>query len=85
MLEATFRGAARTYYDPMSPVEQASIDRVIARLEHEPAVDGVHIFGVPGAAALFLHDDGAWQIAYAIPDDATLVIRSIAHALDLPA
>ena len=84
MREAILRPGARDYYDLMSDAERAAVDRRINRLERDPSADGRTTFAVPEIPGLFLYDDGTWQILYAIPDDATLLIRSIAHALDLP-
>lgn len=78
------RGAARASYDLMSSVERASIDRGIARLERDANPDGATTYAVPDAPHLFLYDDGTWQMRYTVPDDATVVILGIDHALDLP-
>jgi hypothetical protein len=84
MREAAFRRAAYASYDLISQAEREAIDRAIARLERDPTADGLNTFEIPGTTGLLLYDDGTWQIVYALPDDATLVIRSIAHTLDLP-
>ncbi|MGH2587427.1 MAG: hypothetical protein ACRDJE_21130 [Dehalococcoidia bacterium] len=84
MREAGFRGAARVYYDLMSPAERAAIDRIIVRLEHDHTADGMSTFDVPDVPGLLLYDDRTWQVLYSVPDEASLVIQSIAHALDLP-
>ena len=68
----------------MSDAEQAAIDERLARLERDPTPDGISTFAVPGAPGLLLYDDGTWQMRYLVPDEATVAIRSIAHALDLP-
>ena len=41
------------------------------------------MFTLPGIPDFFLYNDGVWRIAYAVPDEATLIIRSISHVLDL--
>jgi len=84
MREAILRPSARASYNLMSDVEREAVRRRMNRLEHDPSADGRTTFAVPDIPGLFLYDDGIWQMVYAIPDDATLVIRSIAHALDLP-
>jgi hypothetical protein len=84
MREAILQAGARRYYQLMSDAEQAAIDARLARLERDPTPDGITTFAVPGVPELFLYDDGTWQMRYLVPDDATVVIRSIAHALDLP-
>ncbi|MGH2583791.1 MAG: hypothetical protein ACRDJE_02620 [Dehalococcoidia bacterium] len=84
MREAILRPPARAYYSLMSDAERDAIDRRIRRLEHDPSPDGRTTFAVSDIDGLFLYDDGIWQMAYAVSDNATLVIRSIAHALDLP-
>ena len=68
----------------MSDAEYAQTERILDRLEQDPSVDGHVTFAVPDIPGLFIFDDGTWQIVYSIPDDATVVIRAIAHALDLP-
>ncbi|MGE0540326.1 MAG: hypothetical protein AB7R89_09095 [Dehalococcoidia bacterium] len=85
MREITFFGAARRYYAQMSDAERATLDLCLRRLERDPAPDGVTTFSIPGIPDFFLYDDGAWRMAYTVPDAVTVIIRSIAHALDLPA
>jgi hypothetical protein len=46
--------------------------------------DGATSFAVPGIPGQILYDDGEWQMHCILADDASLVIRTIAHALDLP-
>lgn len=84
MREVALYGHARTTYDLMSPTEQASLDRSLHRLEEDPGPDGEITFAVPGVPGFFIYDDALWRLSYAVPDDATVVIRSITHALDLP-
>jgi hypothetical protein len=84
MREAMLQPAARTYRELMSDAERADIDRRIARLERDASADGLTTFAIPDSSGFFLYDDGVWRKAYAVPDDATIVIRSIKHALDLP-
>jgi len=85
MREITLRGAAKSYYqDVMSPLEHGSIQAAFDRLEHGPVPDGRTSFAVPGIPSQILYDDGEWQMHCILPDDASLVIRTIAHALDLP-
>lgn len=84
MREAILLSAARAYADLMSEVERADLDRRIVRLEVDPSVDDRTTFGLPDVSGFFIYDDGIWRMTYAVPDDATVVIRSIKHALDLP-
>lgn len=84
MREAALGAEARAYYEIMSEAERAEVRRIRTRLEHDPAPDGWTTHDIPGVPSLLLYDDGAWQVLYAVPDEATVVIRSIAHALDLP-
>jgi hypothetical protein len=84
MREAILRPAARRYYDLMSEAEAADIDRRIARLERDPGPDGITILEVRDAPGLYLYDDGTWEMYFLVPDETTIAIRSIAHALDLP-
>lgn len=84
MREIGFYGRARTYYDLMSAAERETLDRCLHRLETDPAPDDVIVFAVPGVPGFFIYDDGVWRMSYTIPDEATIIIRSIAHALDLP-
>jgi hypothetical protein len=84
MREAAILGTARISYDLTGAPERAQIDRIIDRLERDPNPDGSAIFGVPGAPALRLYDDGTWRLLCDVPDAATIALLSIAHALDLP-
>jgi len=84
MREAILQAGARRNYLLMSDVEQAAVDERLARLERDPTPDHVTTFAVLGAPDIFLYDDGTWQMRYFVPDEATVVVRSIAHALDLP-
>ena len=84
MREVALRGAARAYYALMSGAERAAIDQATRLLEQNAQPDGLITFEVPGLPSLRVYDDGTWQMVYVVPDEATVVIRSIAHALDLP-
>jgi hypothetical protein len=84
MREAVLRPPARDYRDLMSDAENAQTERILERLERDASVDGYTTFAVPEIPGLFVFDDGTWQMIYSLPDDATVVIRAIAHALDLP-
>lgn len=84
MREAVLHGKTRAYCDLMGPAERAQVDQRLRRLELDPSADGVTTFELPGIPWLFLYDDGVWRMTYAVFDDATIIIRSIAHALDLP-
>jgi ABC-type hemin transport system ATPase subunit len=81
--EAALRGSARTYYDLMSPGERQQIDDARRLIEHHPEPDGITTLAIPDSPHLYLYDDGIWQIIYALPDEATVIVLSIAHALDL--
>jgi hypothetical protein len=83
MREAILAPAARAYRDMMSDAERVAADRCIARLEGDATPDGRTTLAVPDVPGFFLYDDGMWRIAYTVPDGATVVIRSIAHVLDL--
>ncbi len=83
MREAALRGQARAYYELMSPAERAAIAQRSARLERDHSPDGRTTFAHPDASVLLVYDDGTWQMIYTVPDDASVIIRSIAHALDL--
>jgi hypothetical protein len=85
MREIAFFESARRYYDLISDAERITLDLCLRRLERDSTPDGVTIFRVPGIPDFFVYDDGVWRVAYAVPDAATVMIRSIAHALDLPA
>ncbi len=82
MREAALRGQARAYYELMSPAERAAIAQRSARLERDPSPDGRTTFAHPDAPGLLVYD-GTWQMIYTVPDDATVIIRSIGQALDL--
>jgi hypothetical protein len=84
MRGAALRGKARDYYDLASAVERVQIDDRLRQLELDPSADGVIRFDIPGVPGFLLLDDGLWRMTYVVRDDATIVIRSIAHALDLP-
>jgi hypothetical protein len=84
MREAAFYGQARTYYELMSDAERPQIRARVARLEQDPSADGAITLAIPDFPRLFLYDDGVGRMTYNVPDDATLVVRSIAHVLDLP-
>lgn len=84
MREAILLPGAREYRERMSEAEQFAVERRINRLERDASVDSRTIYGIPDIPTLFLYDDGEWRMSYAVPDEATLVIRSIAHVLDLP-
>ena len=83
MREAILRPGAREYHTLMSDAERDAVDRRIQRLERDPSPDGRTTFAVPDSPGLFFYDDGTWQMVYAVPDEATVIIRSIAHVLDL--
>jgi hypothetical protein len=84
MREIAFFEPARHYYDLMGDAERTALDLCLHRLERDPTADGVTTFSVPGIRNFLLYDDGVWRLAYTVPDAATVMIRSIAHALDLP-
>lgn len=84
MREAILLPRAREYRDRMSDAEQRAIVRRIDRLERDASVDGRTTLDIPDIPTLFIYDDGEWRMSYAIPDEVALIIRSIAHALDLP-
>ncbi|MGD9894624.1 MAG: hypothetical protein AB7R89_04020 [Dehalococcoidia bacterium] len=84
MREAILSPAARAYRDEMSDLERTAIDRRIAHLEYHPAPDHVTTFAVPGVTGFLIYDDGEWRMSYAILNEATILIRSVAHILDLP-
>ena len=83
MREAVLRPGARDYYDLMSDVEQADVDRRLRWLERHSTPDSVSTVAVPGLPTFGIFDDGVWQIVYETPEAATLAVHSIAHALDL--
>jgi hypothetical protein len=84
MREAVLRPAARDYRNLMSDAEYAQTERILDHLERDSSADGLMTFAVPNIPGLFVFDDGTWQVVYSLPDEATVVIRAIAHALDLP-
>ena len=84
MREAILLPGARAYRALMSEAEQLEVERRINRLERDASVDNRTTFAIPGTSELFLYEDGLWRMTYATPDAATIVVRSIAHALDLP-
>ena len=84
MREAVLRPPARDYRNLMSDTEYAQTERILDRLERDPSVDGLTTFAVPDLPGQFVFDDGTWRMVCSIPDEATVVIRAIAHTLDLP-
>jgi hypothetical protein len=85
MREAILMPGAKEYRDLMSEAEWEAVRRRINRLEQDASPDDRTTFAVPDVPGLFTYDDGTWQMIYVVPDDATLVIRTIAHVFDLPA
>ena len=83
MREAALSGQARAYYELMSASERAEVRERITQLQRDPSPDGVTTFALPGIPGFFLYNDGEWRLAYAFPDEATLIIRSMSHVLDL--
>jgi hypothetical protein len=81
MREATFRPGARRFYGTLSNGEQGQVDILVALLERDPSVNDITTFWFPVPPHMFrLLDNGIWQLLYALPDDATVLIHSIAHA-----
>jgi hypothetical protein len=83
MREATLIGQARAYYALMSTAERSDVRHRLARIERAPWPDDQTIFAVPGTPDFCLYDDGDWRLFYAILDEATILVRSITHVLDL--
>jgi hypothetical protein len=84
MRERALRGDARTYYELMSPTERDQLDRALDRIEQDPRPDNVLIFDDPGLSGVRLFDNGIWRVGFTVPDDATIVVFAVKHALDLP-
>lgn len=84
MREAALRGSARAYYGLMSDAERDQVDLLLRRLETDPSADDVTTIDIPEMPNIRLLDDGMWRLLYSIPDEATVVILAISHALDLP-
>ena len=84
MREVVLRGEARAYYDLMSDAERAQVDERLGYLEHDPSANGTTTFDIPDVPGVRLFDDGTWRLGYRVPDEATVVVFVLKHALDLP-
>jgi hypothetical protein len=80
MREAAFTRAARATFGNLDSEDQAEVSRLISLIEHNPEVDNRRIFDLPRPPVILrVLDDGVWQIEFYVPDEATVVIRGIAH------
>lgn len=80
MFEAVILEPARSYRLQLDEDDRAEVDRLIALIELDPRIDGVHKFIIAIEHIHFtVYNNGTWQIAYSIVDSATIAIRAIAR------
>jgi hypothetical protein len=83
MREAILLSGARATYDVMGDAERRDVDHRLGLIERDQAPAAVTAFDDPAAPRVSIFDDGTWRIVYTVPDQATVLILGIRHALDL--
>jgi hypothetical protein len=81
--EAILLGNAPRVRASLPAWEREEVDALIAQIEEDPSVDNRLKFDLPRFPVILkVFDNGTWQIAYDLPDEATVAIYSIARATD---
>jgi len=80
MRESSFRKKAREAFDSLSLQDRTDVLYLALLLERDPEVDGVLKYDLPQPPLIFrLLRHMGWRIIYHVPDNATVVIHSIAR------
>jgi hypothetical protein len=78
--EAAIIGRAREQWSRLNAADQEEVRRLIQLIELDPRIDGVHKFVIAVEDIAFtVYNNGIWQIAYSIVDNASIEVTGIAR------